>query len=529
MAPRLILLGWDSATFDIVDPLRAKGRLPVLASIIERGARASLRSTWPPMTDCAWTSAFTGRNPGAHGIFGSWYRAPGAYECRYFSSRDRRVPAVWEFDGDIDWLVWNVPMSFPPARIRTAMVAGYGAPPGARFCEPGSLQDELAERWPLDDILDRAPHGSLDTFLADLLRGLQVQAEALPWAIRTTECDVAVAVWPHIDRAQHFFWRFRDTDHHLASAVDEVYAAMDRATGQVMEEFPNADLVVVSDHGAGPLQGDVNMGEVLTRYGYAHRGVRNKVNPYGWAWKLPPAVRKLGRKVAPGAARRAMGRTLTGQLGSFEWAETSAFVGWHGDLWLNVAGREPAGMVAAEQAAAVEAELSELILDLRDPETGVAPFHAVHRRDDIYAGPAIDLAPDLMLDSWSAGYRVSPNRDAADDLIARPSPLAGVDEAWSADHRPLGIFAAAGPHIKGGTFDELSLLDVAPTMLALLGEPVPDGLDGRPCAEVMTEAHLASSPVTTGGVAPERSGGGEFSDEEADAVAAHLRDLGYIE
>ena len=85
MSVRLVVLGWDSATFDVVDPLARAGKLPVLKSLADAGHRASLRSTWPPMTDCAWTSAFTGTNPGKHGIFGSWYRAPGAYECRYFS------------------------------------------------------------------------------------------------------------------------------------------------------------------------------------------------------------------------------------------------------------------------------------------------------------------------------------------------------------------------------------------------------------------------------------------------------------
>src|SRR5688500_9420879 len=132
MAPRLVILGWDSATFDVADPLIAQGRLPVLSGLMQRGFRSPLRSTWPPMTDCAWTSAFTGLNPDAHGFFGSWYRAAGAYACRYFSSRDRRVPALWELAEDVRFLVWNVPMTFPPNSVNGAMVAGYGAPPGSR-------------------------------------------------------------------------------------------------------------------------------------------------------------------------------------------------------------------------------------------------------------------------------------------------------------------------------------------------------------------------------------------------------------
>ncbi|MDQ3940198.1 MAG: alkaline phosphatase family protein, partial [Actinomycetota bacterium] len=182
MAPRRVVLGWDSATFDVIDPLLEQGRLPALQELAGRGFRSDLRSTWPPMTDCAWTSAFTGRNPGHHGIFGSWYRAPGAYECRYFSSRDRRAPALWELAAGVRFLVWNVPMTFPPEEVEGAMVAGYGAPPGARITVPATLQERLSERWALEDLLDRAPHGSLERFLADLERGLDAQSRALPWA-----------------------------------------------------------------------------------------------------------------------------------------------------------------------------------------------------------------------------------------------------------------------------------------------------------------------------------------------------------
>ncbi|MDQ4064525.1 MAG: alkaline phosphatase family protein, partial [Actinomycetota bacterium] len=269
MAPRLVVLGWDSATFDIARPLMDAGRLPALASLAERGAERVLRSTWPPMTDCAWTSAFTGRNPAGHGIFGSWYRAPGAYECRYFSSRDRIAPAAWDLTEGARWLVWNVPMTYPPDEIEGVMVAGYGAPPGSVFCSPASFQEELAARWPPEDLLDRAPHGSLEAFLDDLLRGLAAQAEALPWAMERSGADCVVAVWPHVDRAQHFFWRFRDSEHRLADAIERVCVAMDAATAAVIDAASDADVIVISDHGAGPLLGDVDVGGWLAARGLA--------------------------------------------------------------------------------------------------------------------------------------------------------------------------------------------------------------------------------------------------------------------
>jgi predicted AlkP superfamily phosphohydrolase/phosphomutase len=528
MAPRLIVLGWDSATFDVVDPLLSAGRLPNLAGLIERGQRAPLRSTWPPMTDCAWTSAFTGRNPGAHGIFGSWYRAPGAYACRYFSSRDRRAPALWELTEGIRHLVWNVPMSFPPSRIEGAMVAGYGAPPGSRFCEPASLQEELARRWSLDDLLDRAPHGSLARFREDLIHGLKVQSEALIWATTETGADCVAAVWPHVDRAQHFFWQFRETNHELSGAIDDVHVAMDRATGAVVEAFPDADVVIVSDHGAGPLFGDVNVGTWLARNGYATYGDAHGSRLASAAWALPPSIRKFGRRVAPGIARKAMGAKLAGELAPFEWGSTKAFFGVHSDLWLNLEGREAAGIVRPSDADELVDELAEGLLALADLE-GRPVFGGAHRRADVYSGSAVDLAPDLILDSWSAGFRVAPSRAETDDVVIPPAPLSGVNEPWSSDHRPVGIFAAAGPRIAAGTSAELSLYDVCPIALALLEQDVPEGLDGDPRPALLEPGFLAANPIRHASATFERSEEATYSEDEAAAVAAHLKELGYIE
>jgi predicted AlkP superfamily phosphohydrolase/phosphomutase len=530
MAPRLIVLGWDSATFDVIDPLLADGKLPALAALAERGFRAPLRTTWPPMTDCAWTSAFTGVNPGKHGIFGSWYRAPGAYACRYFSSRDRKAAALWEIATEPRSLVWNVPMTYPADRVNGAMLAGYGAPPGAGVSEPKDLQRKLAEKWRLDDLLDRAPHGSLEQFRDDLIRGLETQAEALPWAIEEVGAEVVLAVWPHVDRAQHFFWTFRGTRHPFASVVDDVYEAMDRATAAIVEAFPESDVMVVSDHGAGPLLGDVNVGGLLASHDRAVFSTSSRRSISSLAWALPPSLRRLGRRVAPGLARKAMAARLTGQLAPFDWTRTQAFFGFHSDLWLNLEGREQEGIVAQADAASTLQEIKAELLDIEDPSSGARVFAGAHTRDEIYSGEHSALGPDLMFDPWSAGYRVAPTRAGGDEIVTAPESLAGVEASWSSDHRPLGIFVAGGPHIASGTTDELALYDVTPTALALLGLPIPPGLDGEPATVAIEPGYLNSHPVQFGDSVDRRgSSDTEYSDDEAAAVAEHLKDLGYIE
>ncbi|CAN5666667.1 hypothetical protein BH18ACT15_BH18ACT15_01750 [soil metagenome] len=240
-------------------------------------------------------------------------------------------------------------------------------------------------------------------------------------------------------------------------------------------------------------------------------------------------MRKLGRRLAPGLARRAFSATLAGQLGSFDWGRTRVFAGFHGDLWVNQKDREPHGCVASADATELLAELAEALTALRDPRTGAPLFGAVHKGSELFSGPAADLAPDLLLDSWSAGYRVAPGRERTDELVGSPAPLAGVEAPWSSDHRPLGLFVGAGPRLASGRSDELSLLDVCPLALALLGRPVPEGLDGVPRPEVLDPSFLAEHPVRVAGAARERAAEGEYSSDEAAAVASHLKDLGYID
>jgi predicted AlkP superfamily phosphohydrolase/phosphomutase len=297
-----------------------------------------------------------------------------------------------------------------------------------------------------------------------------------------------------------------------------------------MEQFPDADLMIASDHGAGPLHGDVNVGAWLASRGHAAYGGRDGSRLVRLAWAFPPSLRKFAKRVAPGAAQKTFASTLAGQLGPFEWSNTRAFVGFHGDLWLNLEGREPQGSVTEADVEPLLADISGGLAALVDPERDEPVFGRVLRGSDLFWGPASHLAPDLMLDSWSSGYRVAPGRDRTPAFIQSPAPLAGVDEAWSSDHRPDGIFAAAGPRIARGASDELSLMDVCPTVLALLERPVPAGLDGRVVAEALAEEFLRAHPATEGAPMGERTvDEGEYSDREAAAVAEHLKDLGYIE
>jgi predicted AlkP superfamily phosphohydrolase/phosphomutase len=173
-------------------------------------------------------------------------------------------------------------------------------------------------------------------------------------------------------------------------------------------------------------------------------------------------------------------------------------------------------------------EISSALLAQTDPSTGRRVVEGVYRKEEIYAGPALDLAPDLIVDTWSAGYRVAPGREASEEMVVPAAPLAGVQSSWSSDHRPVGILVGAGPRFASGR-GEADLYDVAPTTLALLEQGIPEGLDGRVLTPALDEGFLAAHPVRTLDAVESRTGEGTYSEEEAAAVAAHLKDLGYIE
>src|SRR5262252_521423 len=130
MRAPLLVIGLDGATLDLVRPWVAAGRLPVLASLMARGAWAPLRSTIPAATFPAWSSLVTGVNPGRHGVFDFTERVPGTYRVRFVNGSHRRVPALWSHLAACGKrvVVLTVPATYPPEPVPGVMVSGFDSP-----------------------------------------------------------------------------------------------------------------------------------------------------------------------------------------------------------------------------------------------------------------------------------------------------------------------------------------------------------------------------------------------------------------
>src|SRR5438093_9058449 len=113
---RVFMIGWDGATFDLIRPWVAEGKLPNIARLVETGVHGPLRSTIPPWTFPAWTSFMTGKNPGKHGIFDFFRTRPGSYDLEFVNGGMRRTVSFWQILSAAGHPVISVsvPCTFPP-------------------------------------------------------------------------------------------------------------------------------------------------------------------------------------------------------------------------------------------------------------------------------------------------------------------------------------------------------------------------------------------------------------------------------
>ena len=338
------------------------------------------------------------------------------------------------------------------------------------------------------------------------------------------------------DHIQHVAWpdweqRGRE------SSVAETYRILDESVGRLVEHAGGNDVVLVSDHGGGSLEGVVNLNAWLAREGLLHYTARTEKLGRKLADQLiarrrhiPKALRYKVKQRAGGLRERMYERE---QYSVVDWPRTRAFAyGAFGNVVVNVRGREQDGIVEpGVEYDSVRAEIAAKALELEGPD-GERIVAAVHRREDLFDGPELGKVPDLLIEfrdyEWLGKGNFSSRSESIWDAIELEP---GSRHQYVGSHRHEGIFALAGPSATNGERSAIGIEDVAPTVLYLLGELIPIELEGRLVAEAIDPALLDSRPPDYDDSAPfsvDRPTEG-YDEAEAEEVARRLRGLGYIE
>jgi predicted AlkP superfamily phosphohydrolase/phosphomutase len=268
--PKVLLIGLDGATFDLLDPWMEAGHLPRLKALRDGGVSGRLLSVVPPLSPPAWTTAVTGVNPGRHGIFDFFRLDPDSMVAYTETASSRRVPEVWTLLSESGRRVGvlNVPMTDPPDFAAEFFVAGLPHPDSLGYAHPPELEERLhREGYRLDrmgEALIEGQEAELEAEILDTFRHRRRLALAL--GDEHPDLDLYWVVFTGTDRMQHFFWKFMEEGHpfHAPDLADrfgysilDLYREVDEAVGLLVDQAkaqaeaqgrPLA-VLVVSDHG----------------------------------------------------------------------------------------------------------------------------------------------------------------------------------------------------------------------------------------------------------------------------------------
>ena len=536
MTRKAVLIGLDGAAFAILDHLMAQGVMPFLNSFQDGGVRAELRSVVPPLTPPAWTSLTTGRRPGHHGIF-DFFQAdsPGSRQVRLATSRDVRCATIWSIANrqGMRTTVLNFPVTFPPPPLDGHVIAGWMPWRQLRLgCHPADLYDRLKALPGFDprelamdmELEARATEGCPEDEYAAWVelhtRRERHWLDVLRHLIQTEPSDLTAILFDGPDKIQHLCWRYLDPalwpaqptalEQKVRERCLDYFRQLDQLLAEVVAlAGPEAVIVMASDHGFGPTTEILHINTWLERAGYLTWSPQAAPDAY------QPSALGMGH--------------LTRHTHWIDWERTTAYAATPTSNGIHIVQARPDGVhgVPPDKYEGFRRELVHALQRLVDPATGEPIVARVWTREEAFAGPAMHLAPDLTLALRDGGLVSILPSDSA--LQPRPLP-AGA-------HRRTGIFLAKGPGIRRGmAVRELSILDVAPTLLHSLGLAIPEDLEGRVASAIFEPAYRTTHPVRIAARSEARPDpalaptGEPTYDEEAQAVmVARLRDLGYLE
>jgi len=530
---RAAVIGLDGAAWHLVDPLIEAGHMPNLAALRAAGAAGVLSSTVPTYTPPAWTSAATGVNPGRHGIYGFIEGNAQTKGLELVHSGKIRVPTVWEIANDQGARVgvYNLPLTYPPRDLDGWMVSGMMTPSyGERlkgFAKPPEIERKVLACAP-DYVVDISPNWETDYKDTGLCRRVQDSLRqrklVLERLLDEDTPDLLFAVLEAPDRLQHVYYRYMDprdplydssAGRDIRAEIEKCFVLMDDIVGLVTRWAPGG-VICCSDHGFTAWEVSVHTNALLEQWGYLTTKTAARAMQTSAARKLVP----LAKRVLPAkVARQAKGKTFA----AIDWSRTKAFASPipQQGVFINVKGREPFGIVEAQDVEALKDEIARRFEELKGPD-GEPVTDRVWRSQDVFHGRALEGAPDVM-------PVLRDHRFELDDEIFHRDPFTDLSHLPRGVHHPDGIVVVAGPDTRAGRVDG-SVMDVTPTLLYMAGLKVPEGLDGTVLTDAFAPQTLEKRPVET--TAPLSSRASDetspYSEEEEALIEENLRGLGYL-
>lgn len=487
--------------------------MPNLSALADDGIFQPLASTVPAMTFPAWSTFLTGVNPGRHGIFDFTERVPGQLRLRFLNATRRRYPTFLRLVSDQGLKVGSVglPTTYPPEPLTGFQISGFDTPlpskAGTSFVYPRELGDVINRQFGgyffgnfNESRISSHWH---ERVLRKLLEGIKRKTELVHFLLGKSELDVLLLHVGETDTVGHHFWSFYDlrsprfipsNNPDLPDAILKVYQAADQQVGDILKLTRPQTTLVVSDHGMGGTSDRViYLNRFLADNGFLTFAPSEspilwlgRMKTWGLKW-IPYQWQQQMFKIAGGriAARIESAQRFSG----IDWSRTSAYseeLNYFPAIRLNLANREPMGMVSQNEADRVLEQVSDALLSWIDPMSGSPVVRAVHRREKVYRGPEIVHAPDLILElnqpdgySYALGRSISSQGNSPRRRLSRREYLGYKGGTMNGSHLEFGTMILQSEYPFADLPDDPTLLDMAPLILRSLDLDIPAWMEGR--------------------------------------------------
>ena len=567
-SPKLVIIGLDGATFDLILPWVKAGKLPSIAKVLNSSSYGALSSTHPPSTFPAWTTFMTGKNPGKHGIFDFTQHKKNAYGIQFINSTFRKGNTLWQLLSKYGKRVGilGLPATYPPEPINGFIICGFDSPVttgiDSSFTYPKELYRELKKQLGPYTITDfqelRIEEGWHEHALSKIVQTLDRKAAYAKYLLKKEPWDCFMVLFGESDTVSHHFWMFHDQNSprydsqasaRLKKAIFTVYQKLDEVIGTLTATLSeNTSLILLSDHGFGGA-GDkvIYLNRWLEQKGYLTFKSQGTLFQ-----KTLNRSKKAALEVLPSSIQEQFFRKGSGLLastieslsrfGHIDWAHTQAFseeLNYFPNIWINLKGREPQGVVEpGKPYERLREEIIEKLSSFTNPVTNDTIVRKAYKREELYRGDQLDKAPDIVVElNYDQGYSYSLLPTSAETgkeplrTLRKDEFMGAKGKSMNGSHRMEGILALKGPSIlKGQNFEGVSLMDLTPTILYLLSCSLPSDLDGKVITEAFGEDYIKSHPIRyheKTAESPDTPPKELTADEEAN-LRERLKDMGYF-
>ncbi|ASJ10331.1 hypothetical protein A3L12_02965 [Thermococcus sp. P6] len=486
---KIVTIGLDGATWDVILPFVREGKLPTFKELLKGSSWGILKSTLPPVTVPAWPAFATGKNPAKFGIYNFLIVDTKTAKVRIVKSSDVKSKKIWDYLGFYGKksMIINHPVTYPPQKINGVMVSGMLTPPRANdYTSPPEISKELEK---LGYIIEPNPEvvktkWDTEEFIDEIISTINKRTRAVVHLMKTRPWDFFFVLFRGTDVVQHK--QFQNKEKLL-----KVYMEIDKSLATILKSIPKDTFVILmSDHGFCEFKKCFNITKLLYETGYVKVKRKEKTGKNSRS----SILMKLGisqafilsmlRKLHLEWIRKYIPVSLKSRLPSstveIDLKESLVYPGilfTGASQYLSI-NRDK--VKDEEEYLNLRNELISKLLSLKDPKTGERVVEEAYKKEDIYSGPYLDEAPDIVF-LLKKGYGLSTSVDLNAPVIEEIHSPFGT-------HHIDGIFLAYGPGVKRGhKIENAKIYDITPTILHIFGLPIPNDMDGRILVEIFEE------------------------------------------